>query len=161
MLITLTHLPTVTAVLDKVREAVAQCAPGGLRAAVVKCGDLAGRKRCGPGVYVFFDEEWVYYVGESADVCRRLGEHCEAHIGGSEGVVRFLAYLLDRACETRGEWLGKPPAEVERWLKERLLKPFIHGLNIYVASGEGIGKDLLRGVEKCLRERLRPLLNPA
>ena len=53
------------------------------------------------GVYVFSGNNTVYYVGQSSNLYRRLvNEHCSASIGSSEGVVRFLMYLLDRVCSS-------------------------------------------------------------
>lgn len=52
-------------------------------------GEWEGR----PVVYVFCEGDAVFYVGQTGDAYRRLyKEHCEAHIGGSEGVARFLVY---------------------------------------------------------------------
>ena len=128
----------------------------------VSCGELRGQRSeyVVPGVYVFVGGGGeVLYVGQSGNVYRRVyGEHCMAHIGGSEGVMRFLMLLLDRVCA--GGFGGLDVRRREEFVK-RVLREFIWGLDIYVLVGEGLVDRYLRGMlERELRRVLRPLLNP-
>lgn len=64
----------------------------------------------GPGVYVFFNDNAVHYAGEANDVARRLIRgHYNAHIGGSEGVIRSLMHSLDQVCAQRDKWTPLGP----------------------------------------------------
>lgn len=124
----------------------------------------------GSGVYVFFDDDAIYYVGEADDVARRLiEEHCSAHIGGSEGVAKFLMNYLDEVCSRHSEWIELNPADREEYIKW-ILKGKIRELRIYIATcselkdekrnGKRIKSKLRSRLEKCIREKLKPALNP-
>ena len=64
------------------------------------CSKLGDRYWEVPALYVFCENGRPLYVGETEDTSRRIyREHCSAHIGGSEGVVRFLMYYLDQIAE--------------------------------------------------------------
>ncbi|MEM3326615.1 MAG: GIY-YIG nuclease family protein [Thermoproteus sp.] len=136
------------------------------RFGVVSCGNF---DVSGPGVYIFYEGEQIYYVGEANDVKRRLKEHCAAHIGGSEGVVRFFIYLFDNdLCDRLPQnWRNMKAKEREDYIKERILKPFIGQLDIYVAICDEL-KDLeprkvnskRKEIEECLIDELKPTLNP-
>ena len=125
----------------------------------------------GAGAYVFFDESTIYYVGEANDVARRLlNEHCEAHIGGSEGVVRFLMQYLDEVCSHRNKWIGLDAKGREDAVKDILknkisrLKIYIvtcYGLNDEVKNGRRIKNRLRASLEDCLINRLKPILQKA
>ncbi|WP_243677980.1 GIY-YIG nuclease family protein [Vulcanisaeta distributa] len=86
---------------------------------IYNCGsiDVHG----GAGAYVFFDDSGgVYYVGEANDVARRLlKEHCSVHIGGSEGVVKFLMHYLEEICANSGKWVG-----LDAWVERNSLRRF-------------------------------------
>ncbi|WP_054850329.1 GIY-YIG nuclease family protein [Vulcanisaeta sp. JCM 14467] len=118
------------------------------------------------GVYVFFDESTIYYVGETDDIARRLSrEHCAVHIGGSEGVVRFLMYYLDHICDLRAEWERLSVRDREEFVKG-VLRRLIHGLGIFVVMCDDLkdethgGKMVRSKLEECLIEKLNPALNP-
>ncbi|GGP19346.1 hypothetical protein GCM10007981_02660 [Thermocladium modestius] len=117
------------------------------------------------GIYVFFDESEAYYVGESSDIARRLTkEHCSAHIGGSEGIVRFLMNYLEDICENKNAWTGLNPKSredfVEGLVRERIDKLKIYAVTCNTLRNEGRVKNRLRiELEKCLKARLRPKLN--
>ena len=134
---------------------------------VFSCNDFRAE---GPGVYVFFDDKNVYYVGESNDLKRRvLKEHCGAQIGGSEGVVRFLMYFLEEICEKRGEWSVHDVKDREEFVKE-FLREKIGKMEIYVATCPELGdisrenhkkkNETREKLEECLIKELRPVLNP-
>jgi len=60
------------------------------------------------------------YVGQSCNLRRRVYEEiCMAHIGGSEEVVRFLMFLLDRVC--RGGYESLDAKGREKLVKELLM----------------------------------------
>ncbi len=122
----------------------------------------------GEEYYVFADHGRIYYVGEAGDLYRRVyGEHCRACIGSSEGVVRFLMYLLDSICGDKEIMATENIVLRERFVKERLRR-FITGLTIYIGyCRDGVldGKDRekkrkRKAIEECLKRRLKPLLNP-
>ena len=130
---------------------------------VYSCGDFVVK---GPGVYVFFDEEKIYYVGEANNIARRvLNEHCRAHIGGSEGVVRFLMYFLDEVCNNKGKWSkrdakGREKA-VRKFLRGRIRKLRVFALTcVELANPSGSRKKNVKrkNLEDCLKEELRPEL---
>ena len=134
----------------------------------LRCSDLRayGRTLQRPGVYVFVDptDGTVYYVGQAGDLGRRLGsEHCSAHIGGSEGVVRFLMHILDKICERSSEWAPGSAKEREAYVKSKI-REFLETLIIYVAYCPGGGplsdRKTRLSVEACLKARLDPILNP-
>lgn len=87
------------------------------------CSDLRreGVRWDVPGVYVFAERDGrVLYVGQSCNLRRRVYEEiCMAHIGGSEGVVRFLMFLLDRVC--RGGYESLDAKGREKLVKELLM----------------------------------------
>ena len=120
------------------------------------------------GAYVFFDESTIYYVGEADDVARRLlNEHCEAHIGGSEGVVRFLMHYLDEICTHRNEWIKLNAKGKEDAVKD-ILKDRISKLSIYIITckelkdekknGKRAKNKLRKKLENCLINKLKPIL---
>ncbi len=119
------------------------------------------------GIYVFVDETTgtIYYVGEAGKLYRRLNEHCRASIGGSEGVVRFLMYMLDKICEDENIRRTRDVKERERAVKH-LLREFLGSLTIYVGYCEDDslngdeGRLTRRELEECIKRRLKPLLNP-
>jgi len=142
--------------------------PGECGLGVYDCGNVSGIHEA--GVYVFFDDDAVYYVGEADDVARRLiEEHCSAHIGGSEGVARFLVNYLDEVCSRRSEWIELNPVDREEYIKG-ILKGKMRELRIYIAicsglkdekkNGKRIKNKLRSRLEKCIREKLKPALNP-
>lgn len=164
----LIYLGILQAVAESVFEAAKRCADTlnlsqGCAVGVYTCRSIKSVQK--PGVYAFFDSGAVYYVGEANNIARRLiREHCNAHIGGSEGVVRFLMHHLDQICAQRDRWAPLRAREREKTVKE-ILKDIISRLNIFVivcdaladASGE---KNKTRHLlEKCLIEQLRPALN--
>ena len=122
----------------------------------------------GAGVYVFFNESTIYYVGEADDVARRLlGEHCAVHIGGSEGVVRFLMHYLDSICNQKAKWEKLSAEDREKFVKG-ILKDRIGRLSIYIVTckelkdkkenGKRRKNKLRENLEKCLISRLKPIL---
>ncbi|ADY02466.1 hypothetical protein VMUT_2270 [Vulcanisaeta moutnovskia 768-28] len=124
----------------------------------------------GAGAYVFFDGSGVYYVGEADDVaCRLLKEHCSVHIGGSEGVVRFLMHYLNEICANSSKWVGLDAVGREEFIK-KILGEKINSLRIYVVTCKELsdskqGNRRVRNklrirLEECLKEKLRPILNP-
>ena len=126
------------------------------------CSDLRreGARWNVPGVYVFAEHGGhVLYIGQCSSILHRVyREHCRAHIGGSEGVVRFLMFLLDCVCKSGYEDLDVK--ERERLVKE-LLRDFIWNLDLYLVIGEGLADRAVREkLEGELRRVLRPVLNP-
>ena len=122
----------------------------------------------GAGAYVFFDESAIYYVGEADDIARRLlNEHCEAHIGGSEGVVRFLMYYLDSICNQKTRWEKLSAEDREKFTKD-ILKDRIGRLSIYIVTCKGLNDEkkngkriknkLRKNLEDCLINKLKPIL---
>jgi predicted GIY-YIG superfamily endonuclease len=112
---------------------------------------------------VFCENGRPLYVGETGDTSRRIyREHCSAHIGGSEGVVRFLMYYLDRIAETVDEWAGLSPLGRERYVKEFLRQRMESLALVIILDSRGELRDgrRRREVERCLRAGLRPVLNP-
>ena len=122
----------------------------------------------GAGAYVFFDESAIYYVGEADDIARRLlNEHCEVHIGGSEGVVRFLMHYLDEVCNHRNEWIKLDAKGREDSVKD-ILRKKIGELSIYIVTCNGLNDEIKNGkrnknkkrrdLEDCLISKLKPIL---
>ena len=118
-----------------------------------------------PGVYMFIDGDRVIYIGEANDIARRVGnEHCKARIGASEGVVRFLVYLLDEVCTRRGEWVNYGVVDRERYIVEEVLMPVITKLTILVITCpqlRDIDKEKNKArlkLENCLISKLKPIL---
>ena len=135
------------------------------RFGIYKCDNINDHDA---GAYVFFDESTIYYVGEADDVARRLlREHCAAHIGGSEGVVRFLMYYLDNICGQKAKW-EKSSAEDREKLAKGILKDRIGRLSIYIVTckelkdkkenGKRKKNKLRENLEKCLISKLKPIL---
>ena len=160
-------------VKDRIERAVSEClhavgiTPENCSYGIYTC---RGFKAEGPGVYVFFDDKKVYYVGESNDLKRRVfKEHCGAQIGESEGVVRFLMYFLVEICEKKGEWSGHDVKDREEFVKE-FLREKIGKMEIYVATCPELGdisrenqkkkNETREKLEECLIKELRPVLNP-
>ena len=158
--------------VDRVRELVLSCMSrccGGRRNTIVrfvdckKLLDFRDVLRHRSGVYVFLDpvKEIVYYVGESGDLYERLyREHCRASIGSSEGVVRFMMYLLDKLCREESILRTKDVLEREKIVRDHLRR-FIGKLTIciaYCTSGSP-DKIVRREAENCLKEKLKPILN--
>jgi len=134
----------------------------------LRCSDLRayGRTLQRPGVYVFVDptDGTVYYVGQAKSLVRRLkGEHCNAHVGGSEGVVRFLMLILDEICERADEWRARSVKERKNYVKS-IIRHFLERLIICVAYCREDSPLEDRGtrlaIEGCLKQRLNPILNP-
>ena len=127
------------------------------------CSKLGNRYWEVPALYVFCENDRPLYVGETGDTSRRIyREHCSAHIGGSEGVARFLMYYLDQIAEAVEEWVGLSPLGRERYVKE-FLKRKVEGLTLVLilgSRGELRNGRRRREVERCFRMKLRPLLNP-
>ena len=121
------------------------------------------------GLYVFFDDDNIYYVGETNNMARRVGnEHCDAHIGGSEGVVRFLMYYLEDIYGEYGRWRNEDAKGRENIIKE-ILRERIRGLKILIITCDRL-KDVKVGnerkinsyrrrLEDCLIKELKPILN--
>ena len=149
-------------VKEEVERAVSEClhdngiALESCSYGVFSCSDFGAE---GPGIYVFFDDKNVYYVGEAGDVTRRvLNEHCKARIGGSEGVVRFLMYFLDEICEKKGEWLDLDARGREELLRG-ILRERIGEMRVFVFTcGELNDPKGRKELEGCLIEELRPVL---
>ncbi|MFP3045039.1 MAG: hypothetical protein RXQ96_01660 [Thermocladium sp.] len=117
------------------------------------------------GIYVFLDDSTIYYVGESNNIGRRVGhEHCKAHIGGSEAVVRFLIYYLDDLYREAHHEKGLSIIERERLIRDLLMRR-INSLSILVLICDKLidhnnRKNPLRiRLEKCLIDKLNPVLN--
>lgn len=133
------------------------------RVELSSCSGLRNRYPGVPSLYVFCENGKALYVGETGDTSRRIyREHCSAHIGGSEGVVRFLMYYLDRIAEALEEWVGLSPPDRERYVKEFLKRKVRRLTLVLILDSEGRLRDgrRRREVEKCLRVKLKPLLNP-
>ena len=87
------------------------------------------------------------------------------HIGGSEGVVRFLMYYLDHICDLRAEWERLSVRNREEFVKG-VLRRLIHDLGIFAVVRNDLkdevhgGKMVRSKLEECLIERLNPALNP-
>jgi hypothetical protein len=112
------------------------------------------------GVYILLNGNDVLYVGEANNIARRVGkEHCKARIGASEGVARFLVYLLDKICARRSEWVNYGVVNREKYIVEEVLMPVITKLTILVITCPQL-KDLSprHKLEKCLMEELKPIL---
>ena len=152
----------MASVKEEVERAVSKClhvvgiALESCSYGVFSCNDFGAE---GPGVYVFFDEEKVYYVGEASNVARRvLNEHCKARIGGSEGVVRFLMYFLGEICEKKGKWLDLD-AKGREELVRGILRERIGEMMVFVFTcGELSDPKGRKELEGCLIEELRPVL---
>jgi len=158
----------VDSVVEALRECVGRrCTGDSLEILTLRCSEVSkARAIRAPGVYVFVDPSSgvVYYVGQAGDLGRRLGsEHCSAHIGGSEGVVRFLMHILDKICERSSEWAPGSAKEREAYVKSKI-REFLETLIIYVAYCPGGGplsdRKTRLSVEACLKARLDPILNP-
>lgn len=112
------------------------------------------------GIYILFDNNGIiYYVGASRDLATRLKTYCTAKIGSSEGVVRFLMYLLPDIC--RKENLNEKDILTREFYIKSYIISFIKKLNILiiVCDVERNWSRLLR-VEQCIRMSANPLLNP-
>jgi len=117
------------------------------------------------GVYIFHNGNDVLYVGEANNIARRVGkEHCKARIGASEGVARFLVYLLDKICARRGEWVNHGVVNREKYIVEEVLMPVITKLTILVITCPQLrdidkkkNKARLK-LENCLISKLKPIL---
>lgn len=120
----------------------------------------------GPGAYIFVRDNSVFYVGEANDVARRVSnEHCKARIGASEGVVRFLMYLLDEVCRQADDWRGLTVVDRENYIRENILMPMIRGMEIIVITCPQLKDPVPRKknevrlkLEKCLIDHLKPRL---
>jgi hypothetical protein len=117
------------------------------------------------GVYILLNGNDVLYVGEANNIARRVGkEHCKARIGASEGVARFLVYLLDKICARRGEWVNYGVVNREKYIVEEVLMPVITKLTILVITCPQLrdidkkkNKARLK-LENCLISKLKPIL---
>jgi hypothetical protein len=117
------------------------------------------------GVYIFLNGNDVLYVGEANNIARRVGkEHCKARIGASEGVTRFLMYLLDKICAQRNEWINYGVVNREKYIVEEVLMPVITKLTILVITCPQLrdidkkkNKARLK-LENCLISKLKPIL---
>jgi len=71
-------------------------------------------------------------------------------------------YYLDRIAEALEEWVGLSPPDRERYVKEFLKRKVRRLTLILILDSEGRLRDgrRRREVEKCLRVKLKPLLNP-
>ena len=149
-------------VKDRIERAISECLhANGITLescshGIYRCSDFRAE---GPGVYVFFDDKNVYYVGEASDLKRRvLNEHCKARIGGSEGVVRFLMYFLGEICEKKEEWLNLD-AKGREELVRGILREKIGEMMVFVFTcGELNDPKGRKELEGCLIEELRPVL---
>jgi len=103
----------------------------------------------------------VYYVGASTNAHRRVGvEYCGAHIGSSEGVVRFLMLLLDRVCADTRVRSARNAVEREEVVSE-IIREFLDKLSIVLAiCSKKPSRECLVEAEKCAVTKLSPLLNP-
>ena len=130
---------------------------------VTDCKEVRKLPKGLPGLYLFFDPNSyiIYYVGESSDLKRRVyEEHCRASIGSSEGVVRFLMFLMDRICVNEAVRNTIDVKKREKIVKN-MIKEFVYKLKILVAiCPHGSRKTGLREAEKCIIEKLKPILNP-
>ncbi len=138
---------------------------------VTNCRGITSLRRMNEvaGLYVFFDDDNIYYVGESNNIARRVGnEHCDAHIGGSEGVVRFLMYYLEDIYGEYDRWRNEDAKGREKIIKE-ILRKRIMGLKIFIITCDRL-KDVKvdnerrinsyrRILEDCLVNELKPILN--
>ncbi len=132
------------------------------------------------GLYVFFDHDKVYYVGETDDMIRRVGnEHCNAHIAGSKYVARFLIYHLltgddiyEKINDGRGklrvipsvksvkeivEEVKKVVKEADGYIKEVLMREIgVQGIFMVICEElrGGEKRSLRKSLEKCIVERL-------
>ncbi len=156
-------LETNNNVYVKIRESIINCLPGTSHTLLeLTCRDLArysGELSDKKGLYIFVDKYKgiIYYVGRSSDLLKRLKMHCNASIGASEGVVRFLMYLLGEICSNNSVFSHTNVVKREKIIK-RILREFIGKLNIYVVTCSD--KIDLGKVEDCLRKYLKPILNP-
>jgi predicted GIY-YIG superfamily endonuclease len=136
---------------------VPDCGVVGDGLCVADCGLLrrlcSGRRLKMSAVYVFCCGAEVFYVGRTGDLCRRVyREHCAAHIGGSEGVVRFLMYHLPEICREAGEI--EDVVKREEKAKE-ILRRKLAAYKIVV-----VPTDRPEELEEKLIKALRPRLNP-
>lgn len=120
------------------------------------------------GIYVIVDNTSgiIFYVGETSNFARRIGrEHCNAQIGSSEGVVRFLIYLLDQICNDMNNNYISNIIEKERQIKN-MLRNFLNKMTIYLAYckdnslSDRKAKKIRKMAEECIRRKLKPILNP-
>lgn len=162
--------------LDRmVRESIKNCIEeyycNNAEIIVTNCDSIQSRKikeiKSG-GIYVIADEAsgTVFYVGETSNFARRIGrEHCNAQIGSSEGVVRFLIYLLDQICNDINNNYNSGIIEKERLIKN-IIRSFLRKMTIYLAYcrdnplSKQEGKKARKMAEKCIRRELQPILNP-
>jgi predicted GIY-YIG superfamily endonuclease len=148
---------TVLRTLGLSTSQVPDCGVVGDGLCVADCGLLrrlcSGRRLKMSAVYVFCCGAEVLYVGRTGDLCRRVyREHCAAHIGGSEGVVRFLMYHLPEICREASEI--EDVVKREEKAKE-ILRRKLAAYNIIV-----VPTDRPEELEEKLIEALSPRLNP-
>ena len=114
------------------------------------------------GVYVFVDESsnTIYYVGETSNLADRVYKtHCRGLIGASEGVVRFLMYLFKELCSDEEVVKAENVIRREEIVRKRLAE-FISSLSIYIGycKEHKLESRKRLEVEKCLKEKLKPIL---
>ncbi len=143
------------------RSCLSMCCPR-VKVLETSCSEI---KRAVKGkitaLYAFIDQDTVYYIGQSTDVLRRIGsEHCGARIGASEGVVRFLMYLLDKICNNPLVH-ETPNVVVREEIVSGIIKNFLNNLKMVLAICNGeLGRKCLTKAEKCAKIQLKPKLNP-
>jgi hypothetical protein len=113
-----------------------------------------------PAYNILLNGNDVLYVDGANNIARRVGkEHCKARIGASEGVARFLVYLLDKICARRSEWVNYGVVNREKYIVEEVLMPVITKLTILVITCPQLKDPSPRHkLEKCLMEELKPIL---
>jgi hypothetical protein len=113
-----------------------------------------------PGVYIFIDGNRIIYIGEANNIVRRVGnEHCKARIGASEGVARFLMYLLNEVCVRSNEWTRLSVVNREEYVVKNILIPIITKSTILIITCPQLkDSDPRHKLEKCLIEELKPIL---
>jgi hypothetical protein len=131
---------------------------------ISSCSDQYLYRLSREGVYIFLDKssDTVYYVGETSNISERVAKtHCKARIGSSEGIVRFLVFLLPKLCSDR-EILAINNIPARERLVRRRIKDFLEKLVIIIGycNSKKLGKEELIGIEDNLRKSLNPLLNP-
>jgi hypothetical protein len=116
------------------------------------------------GVYVFLDKSSgiVYYVGETSNISKRVAKtHCRARIGSSEGVVRFLIFLLPKLYSDHRILSTNNILARERLVRRRIMD-FLEKLIVIIGycNSKKLDRKERIQIEGYLRRSLNPLLNP-
>ncbi len=119
-----------------------------------------------PGLYVFFDKEYIYYVGESGKLRTRVYDiHCRAQFA-SDLAGKLVLYYIHSDSPKLQEIMQKKRGrgkDLKTFFEKvrRMLRREISNLYLVVLPCESLTtKTQRQKIEKCIKQRLNPLFTP-